>query len=203
MDLFLLSAPVYQLRNMEVQLKNAEASEIEEVLRLHYKYHIDFLTDEPRADGFLTTPFTKDHMLDLINNEDGLFIAKVNGDIVAYVMAGSWEYWSRWPIFSVMIKGLPDLTYKGLRLGTHNSYQYGPICIDKPLRGSGVLEKIFAFSKVKMSERFPVLVTFVNKANERSFEAHKRKLNLDVIGEFQFGSDSFYEMAGLTDSNPQ
>ena len=86
-----------------------------------------------------------------------------------------------WPMFAFMIKDLPNLEYAGFTLNTENSYQYGPVCIDKSVRGTGVLEQIFAFAKDKMSERFSILVTFVNKINGRSYSAHTRKLGLDVI----------------------
>jgi hypothetical protein len=113
-------------------------------------------------------------------------------------MAASWEFWSVWPMFAFMIKQLPSLEYHGDTLSVENSYQYGPICIDKSVRGTGVLEAIFDFAKREMSKRFPILVTFVNKTNERSYQAHKRKLGLDVIQEFAFNGNNYYEMACLT-----
>jgi hypothetical protein len=113
-------------------------------------------------------------------------------------MAASWEFWSAWPMFAFMVKELPKLEYHGKRLSIVNSYQYGPICIDKSARGTGLLYKIFAFAKNKMSDRFPILVTFVNKKNERSYQAHKRKLGLDVIHEFEFNGNTYYEMVCLT-----
>ncbi|MES9854710.1 MAG: GNAT family acetyltransferase [Candidatus Thiodiazotropha sp. L084R] len=184
-----------------IQLKNAELSEIDEVLDLHYRYQIDSISEEDKADGFVTTPFTKKQMADLINIEKGLFIAKKDGVVVAYVMAASWSFWSVWPLFAFMIKELPNLEYHGQKMDVENSYQYGPVCIDKSVRGTGVLEKIFEYAKLKMSERFQILVTFVNKANERSYQAHKRKLGLDIIQEFKFNGSNYYEMACLTKQN--
>ena len=181
-----------------MQIRNAELSEIDEVLKLYYKYQIDSIAEEDKADGFVTTPFTKEQMVDLINKENGLFIAKKDGVVVAYAMAASWDFWSVWPMFEFMIKNLPSLEYCGQTLSTDNSYQYGPICIDKSVRGTGVLEEVFEFAKNKMSERFPILVTFVNKTNERSYQAHKRKLGIDVIQEFEFNGNNYYEMACLT-----
>lgn len=186
------------MNTTNIQLKIAELSEINDVLKLHYRYQIDSIADKDKSDGFLTTPFTKEQMVDLITKENGLFIAKKGDDVVAYVMAASWGFWSAWPMFAHMINELPNLTYHGNQLSENNSYQYGPICIDKSVRGTGVLEMIFEFAKSKMSERFPILVTFVNKANERSYQAHKRKLNLDVIQEFEFDDNNYYEMACLT-----
>ncbi len=182
----------------DIQLKNAELSEIDAVLELHYRYQIDSIAEEDKADGFVTTPFTKEQMADLINRENGLFIAKKDGVVVAYVMAASWEFWSVWPMFAFMVKDLPNLEYQGQALSVDDSYQYGPICIDKSVRGTGVLEAIFEFAKHKMSERFPILLTFVNKTNERSYQAHTRKLGLDIIQEFSFNGNNYYELACLT-----
>lgn len=180
-----------------MELKTAELSEID-VLKLYYKYQIDSIKNEDKADGFVTTPFTKEQMIDLIQNENGLFIAKKEGEVVAYVMAASWDFWSKWPMFEFMMNNLPNIKYKGYSLTKDNSYQYGPICIDKTVRGTGVLEKIFEFAKNKMASRYPILVTFVNKINERSYQAHTRKLGLDVIQEFTFNNNQYYEMAYLT-----
>ncbi len=188
-----------EIDGMDIQLKDAELADIDDVLRLHYRYQIDSIAEEDMADGFVTTPFTTEQMAGLINQENGLFIAKKDGVVIAYVMAASWGFWSAWPMFAFMIKELPKLTYHGHKLSIENSYQYGPICIDKSVRGSGVLEMIFEFARRRMSERFPILVTFVNKTNERSYQAHKRKLGLDVIHEFEFNGNNYYEMACLTE----
>jgi hypothetical protein len=181
-----------------MQLTVAELSDIDNVFELHYKYQIDSIAEEDKKDGFVTTPFTKEDLTDLINKENGLFVAKKDETVVAYVMAASWDFWSSWPMFAFMIKDLPNLKYQGQILSTENSYQYGPICLDKSVRGTGVLEQIFTFAREQMSNRFSILVTFVNKANLRSCEAHKRKLGLDVIQEFEFNNNYYYEMACLT-----
>ncbi|MDH3353582.1 MAG: GNAT family acetyltransferase [Chromatiales bacterium] len=181
-----------------MQLKVADISDIDDTLKLHYKYQVDSIAEEDKKDGFVTTPFTKEELTSLVNDEQGLFIAKKDDRVVAYVMAASWGFWSKWPMFAFMIKDLPNLQYHGQILSTENSYQYGPVCIDKSIRGSGILEQIFDFAKQKMSSRFPILVTFVNKTNGRSYEAHVRKIGLDVIQEFEFNDNHYYEMACLT-----
>ena len=109
-------------------------------------------------------------------------------------MSASWQFWSKWPMFAHMIKDLHNLSYLGQTITVENSYQYGPVCIDKSIRGSGVLEEIFDFAREEMSKRYPILLTFVNKINPRSFEAHKRKLGLEVIQEFEFNNNYYYEM---------
>lgn len=177
-----------------MQTRIATIDDIDEVLELHYRYQIDSIKPEDKKDGFVTTPFTKEQLTKLIDEEQGLFITIKDAHVVAYVMAASWEFWSAWPMFAFMIKDLPNLEYIGQKLSTKNSYQYGPVCIDKSVRGSGVLENIFEFARVEMSKRYPILVTFINKINPRSYQAHTRKIGLEVIKEFEYNSNNYYEL---------
>jgi len=172
----------------------AELEDIEKVLELHFRYQVDSIKEEDKKDGFVTTAFTPEQLKELIEQEQGLFIGVEEGRVLAYVMAASWQFWSRWPMFAHMIKELPNLNYLGQTLSVDNSYQYGPICIDKSVRGSSVLKEIFEFAREEMSKRYPILVTFVNKINPRSYEAHTRKLGLEVIQEFEFNNNHYYEM---------
>lgn len=177
-----------------MEYKIAQIKDIEKVLELHSKYQIDSIKQEDKKDGFITTAFTKEQMVDLITLEQGLFIAIENEKIVAYVMSASWNFWSRWPMFAFMMEDLPNLEYLGQKLSVQNSYQYGPVCVDIEYRGSGVLEKIFDFARENMAKRFPILVTFINKINSRSYEAHTKKLKLEVIKEFTYNNNNYYEL---------
>lgn len=183
-----------------MELKIANLSDIDATLNLHYKYQVDSIAPEEKADGFVTTPFTKEQLTSLISAENGLFIAKDGNRVLAYVMAASWDFWSIWPMFAHMITGLPDLIYLGQSLSTENSYQYGPICVDKSVRGSGLVEQIFDFSKQEMAKRYPIMVTFINKNNPRSYEAHTRKLGMEVIQEFEYNNNHYYELVCPTGS---
>ena len=177
-----------------MEYKIATPDDIEATLKLHAKYQIDSINEEDKKDGFVTTVFTKEELTQLIEQEQGLFIAKEGEEVLAYVMSASWEFWSKWEMFRYMIADLPNLSYKGVQLSTENSYQYGPICIDKRVQGTEVLPTIFDFALKYMSKRYPILVTFVNQINPRSYEAHHRKLGLDIIQEFEFNGNRYWEM---------
>jgi len=177
-----------------MEYRVATLHDIDDVLKLYFRYQVNFIKEEDKKDGFVTTVFTKEELTKLVVNEQGLFVASKDEKIVAYVMSASWKFWSVWPMFEYMIKDLPNLKYLGQHLSIYNSYQYGPICIDKDVRGSGVLEKLFDFSRANMAKKYPILVTFVNKINTRSYEAHKRKLKLKIIQEFEYNNNSYYEM---------
>jgi len=177
-----------------VKLKIAELSDIESILKLHFKYQVDSIEEEDKKDGFVTTSFTKEQLSSLISQEQGLFIALEDDEVVGYVMSASWEFWSIWPMFAYMIQDLDNLEYLGQKLSVKNSYQYGPVCIDKKYRGSGLLEELFDFSRVEMAKKYPILVTFINKINPRSYAAHTQKLGLTLIKEFEFNNNSYYEL---------
>ena len=74
-----------------------------------------------------------------------------------------------------MIEHLEEFKLNGETLTVENSYQYGPVCIDKKYRGTGIFEKLFNFSLKSMAERFPYMVTFINQVNPRSYAAHTKK----------------------------
>jgi len=183
---------------MNLELKIATLENVQEILNLHYKYQIDSISKEDRADGFITTAFTEAHLSRLIKNESGLFIASIDNKIVAYAMAASWKFWSQWPLFEFMVEHLGDSMCDNETINAENSYQYGPVCVDKSVRGLGVFEKIFQFSLAEMSKRYPIMVTFINKINPRSFQAHTRKTTLTVIKEFEFNNNHYFKLACKT-----
>jgi hypothetical protein len=177
-----------------MQLKIAELSDIDNVLKLHAKYQINTIQEEDKQDGFVTTALTKEELTKLINEEQGLFIAIHEGEVVAYVMSASWQFLASWPIFAYMMDDLANLEYLGQTITPENSYQYGPVCVDKSVRGSGVLEAIFDFAREQMAKKYPILVTFINKINTRSYAAHTKKIGLEVIQEFSFNNNHYYEL---------
>lgn len=177
-----------------MNLEIAKISDIEEVLELHYRYQVNSINEDDKKDGFITTAFTKEELTQLIEKENGLFIVKKDEKIVAYCMCASWHFWMQWPMFVHMEKDLKNLKFLGQTLDVNNSYQYGPVCVDKSVRGSGVLEKLFDFAREEMNKKYPILVTFINKINPRSYEAHTRKLGLEVIQEFEFNNNNYYEL---------
>ena len=174
--------------------RNATVKDLPALAELQKKYHIATIAEEDKAHGFVTTLFSDDQFKELIERENGITVACDGEEIIAYVMAASWQYWSKWPLFQHMIKDLPDTEYMGQKLSTENSYQYGPVCIRKDYRGTDVLPGIFDFSRAQMAKRYPILITFINQINGRSYQAHTKKLGLDVIKPFEFNNNFYYEL---------
>ena len=178
---------------MEISI--AEISDLEGVMDLHKRYHINTIRPEDKPDGFVTTNFTDEQLYTLVEKERGITIAKDDGRIIGYAMAGSWQFWSEWPLFTCMIEKLGDNTYNGQCLSVDNSYQYGPICVDREYRGSGVFQKVFYASLAGMALRYPVMVTFINQINSRSYAAHTKKVIMETVCTFQFNHNDYYMLA--------
>lgn len=186
-----------------MKYRNATIKDIPGISELQQKYHVSTISAEDKNDGFVTTLFTEEQFKELIEKENGLAVACDGNKVVAYVMAASWQYWSAWPLFRYMIEDLPNTEYLGQVLSIENSYQYGPVCIYKDYRGSEVLPCIFEFSRLQMSKRYPILITFINKINHRSYKAHTKKLGLDVIKSFEFNNNQYYELGYDTSKKTQ
>lgn len=183
-----------------MQIKSACFEDIPGILTLLQANHVSNLSEVEKKNGFVTTNMTDQQLAALIEKESGVTIAKAdNGKIVAFAMAGSWEYWSEWPFFAYMIEKLPEFSLNGQQLTTKNSYQYGPICIDPSVRGTGLFAKVFFASLASMKDRYPLMATFINQVNPRSYAAHTRKAGMAEVGTFDFNQNHYYLMACRTD----
>lgn len=180
-----------------MEYRNARIEDIPGVVRLQQKYHISTISPAEKPDGFVTTLFSESQFSQLIEEENGLAIAVDEETVVAYAMAASWRYWLAWPLFQHMVEDLPQTVYRGQRLSTENSYQYGPVCIEGSYRGADVLPRLFEFSRQQMAPRFPIMITFINQINGRSLRAHI-KLGLDIIRTFEFNNNQYYELGYIT-----
>ncbi|MFR5734039.1 MAG: hypothetical protein ACLUD2_21135 [Clostridium sp.] len=95
----------------------------------------------------MTTRLSDQQFEDLIVNRKGVTLAKdENGTVKAFALAAGWDYWMQVPIMKRMTEVLPDMPFEGTALDETNTYQYGPVCVDVSVRGTGVFEGIFKAS---------------------------------------------------------
>ena len=178
-----------------ITTKIAVESDIEEVLSLQEKYLYRNMTDLERKRGFVTTPFTVRQIQDILL-QHGLFVA-LNEDrrIVAYAFAADWKYFEQWEIFNHMVLRFPQISFHGHEITTKNTFQYGPICIDIPYRGMGVMNLIIEEMRIEFLKRFPISITFINQINDVSSRAHQ-KIGWEIVDRFDF-NDNKYIALGL------
>jgi hypothetical protein len=177
-----------------IAIRQASLQDIPGILKLQALYLFDNLSEKEREDGFVTTPFNESQIADIIA-ENGLFLALDNKKIIAYMFAGSWKFFSQWPIFAYMISRFPKLKFKDFITTTENSFQYGPVCLHEAYRGTGLLEKLFEAMRIATAPKYPLGITFINMINQRSYRAHVNKLGWAVADEFSFNDRQYYALA--------
>lgn len=177
-----------------IQLEVAKLSDIDGVLALQERYLVSNLSEEEKISGFVTTPFSIPQLTE-VTEKEGLFLAKDNNKIIAYIFGGSWNFFSQWPIFEHMTTLFPNLNFLDFDITTTNSFQYGPICIDKKYRGKGLINLFFEFMRIHMVKKYPLALTFINKTNIPSTKAHTKKLNWTIIADFQFNNNNYFILA--------
>lgn len=160
--------------------------------------HVDYIKEAEKVNGFVTTNMTDDQLTRLIVEQNGVTIAKESGKVLAFAFAAPWSFWKEWPFFAYMIEHLNGYQFEGKTLTTKNTYQYGPVCLDRSVRGSGTFERVFYASLATMRNRYPIMATFINQINGRSYAAHTRKVPMITAGTFDFNNNHYYLMACST-----
>jgi hypothetical protein len=193
------------MRGEDMVVRHAGISDIEGVKALLRKYHRDTISDADRPDGFVTTAITDEQLTELIEQENGVMIIaepsdRGTDDVLGFCFAAPWEFWSAWPLFRHMMDIIPDYEFEGKKIILENTYQYGPMCVDRSIRGTGMFEELFFTSLADFRDRFPVMLTFVNSINGRSENAHNNKAHMKTIGTFDFGGNHYLLMAIRTDA---
>jgi hypothetical protein len=178
-------------------IRTGAESDIDGILKLQALNLYTNLSESERLAGFVTTPFTADQIRTLLSNA-GVFIAEDQGEVAGYIFAGTWDFFSQWPIFSYMVSRFPQLSFHETEITVGSTFQYGPVCIDRKLRGSGIFPHLFEAMRSSFAARFPIGLTFINQANPRSLSAHTRKLNLEIVDEFEFKGGSYYSLGFWT-----
>jgi L-amino acid N-acyltransferase YncA len=102
-------------------------------------------------------------------------VARRDGKVVAYLLAGSRSVHAQTPIIQAMFRAYP---------GSHDAYVYGPICVAENERGHGLATALFA----KLCERLPgrECVAFVRRDNVASLQAHV-KMGMKDVASFEHG----------------
>jgi hypothetical protein len=184
------SLKIYTL--METRL--GTAADILGIIALQSQNLLANLNVDQLGDGFVTTPLTPELITELLAQQ-GVFVAIQNNQVIAYAMGGSWDFFDRWPIFPHMVSLMPSWQFQDQPLNAKTTFQYGPVCIDKKYRGQQVLPSLFEILRSAKLGRYQTGVTFINQLNQRSYAAHTKKLDWQLVAEFEFNGGQFYGLA--------
>ncbi|HGW5374936.1 TPA: hypothetical protein ACNIJL_003945 [Pseudomonas aeruginosa] len=179
---------------MKMDVCNAMPSDIKTILELQEANLLENMSsEEARAHGFLRTRLSQDNMEYLID-KNWIFVGKIEGRIVSYILGGDWSFFRQWEIFEVMCSRLEDKEVAGIKLSLMNTYQYGPVCISRENQGVGIFRKLLFTLFRQFSIDYRMAITFINSENVRSLAAHRRE-GMEVIDTFLLGDATFHTLA--------
>ena len=170
--------------------RNAEPSELSQILALQKDNLLKNLEPQNQLDGFLSIEYSHDQ-LENLNNQLGIFVAIDNDHFAGYLIAQTMDFALQSPLINTMVKRFPDVQYRSRPLSEFRTFIYGPVCIYKESRGQGILEGLFNVMLQTLKGQFDVGVAFVSERNPRSLYAHREKLGMKVVDEFEFKGQQY------------
>ena len=91
-----------------MEIRYAVYNDLDRVLDLLRTNHVDTISEEEKQNGFVTTNITKEQLCNLMEAEKGITVAEDGDKIVGFALAGSWNFWQPWPLFTYMIEHLKE-----------------------------------------------------------------------------------------------
>lgn len=148
--------------------KTADTNEeLYQILELQRKNLSFTITEKERSmEGFLTVHHDFE-LMKTMNNACAHSIAVYEGKVVGYALSMAKNFRKDIellnPMFENIEKNLPlDVSYIVM----------GQICVDKPYRKQGIFRGLYEFMKRQMQHTFDLIITEVDKKNNRSMNAH-------------------------------
>lgn len=149
------------------------------------------LSEEARREGFLSARFSVEQF-ERMNRDAAIVVAVDAGRIAGYACSASVEDSRRYPILAAMIETFGRTTFLGTALADANVCIYGPVCVDRTLRGQGVFRQLIRTLKDELAGRYETAAAFIAKSNVHSLSAHVDGLGMTLTGEFEYVGKSYW-----------
>ena len=182
------------LEKMSMTFRRAVLEDVPAILAVQAANFVGNLNDAERQDGFLSVEFTCEQLEEMADNV-GIVVASDGARLAGYLCASSCEFNRPFPRLAAMMQQLDGIDYGGRPLASARLFIYGPVCIDRPYRGCGLLRGLYTTLKSEVARRYNVGVAFVAYDNPHSLRAHVVGLGMDLVGEFIFSGKRHHILA--------
>ena len=181
-----------------IQYGKATPPDFAGILHLQHQNLITTLHGKDLSQGFLSIDFTSEQ-LHRINSELGIFVALQDEEVIGYLMVESVEFAGGSPLLAHLLNRMKEIVIHEVPLSPCRLFVYGPVCIDRQHRGKRILEELFNVMLQALQGQYDVGVAFVSSLNLRSFNAHKNKLGMRVVDEFEFKGQKYRTLVFAVD----
>ena len=177
-----------------MEIARAGISDYAGILDLQSRCLASNLTPEEREDGFLSAEFSLVQIADMASDL-GIVVARDVKRIVGYMCASRVEFMPRPPILDSLLRCLEGAVLHGKVITKASTFVYGPVCIDREYRGTGLLRLMFSTLKRELAGQFEFGVAFVAADNRRSLRAHVDGLGMTQVCLFDHGDNQYHAVA--------
>jgi len=159
----------------EILIKRvSENWEIEGIKALQEENRITNISKEEREkEGFVTASYS----IELLKNMDDFepsVIACQGNKVVGYAMVTVKELYGEHALLDGLFDAIEKMEYKGKPLGLAKVVLVGQLCIAKPFRGQGLVDKMYQYFKECLVDKYDYCITDISEANARSLRAHEK-----------------------------
>ena len=162
-----------------------EVSELEGILALQRRNLKRCLSEaEAEEQGFLIAEYDLDYLRQMQVQRPSV-IAVDDGRVVGYALVVTREVRAGLPFISDLFDEIDRISYRGSLLAGTDYVVVGQLCVDKDYRGQGLVDRLYAFFRASLEERYQCGVTDIARANRRSLKAHQ-KVGFRVIHAIEY-----------------
>lgn len=141
--------------------------------------------DEATSQGFLIAEFSMDY-LKKMNEAHPSVIAKRGEEVVGYALIATPAARIGHPLTEDLFNQIDALTFQGIPLNQANYAVIGQLCVDKSVRGMGLVQQLYGRFREELENEYDFGITDVARANSRSLKAHI-KTGFQVIHSIGYG----------------
>ncbi len=181
------------MESPQVTFRRARQADYPALVGLQQENLFSSLSGDELTDGFLSIAYSPEEF-EAMNRDLAVVVAEKGGTIVGYLCGTTCTYARQFPILRALLDVLTETPVAGIFLTPSNTFIYGPVCVAKHARGSGILAGLVRTLCDIARERYAFCALFIADANRRSLRAHL-KLGMDDLGTFELSGMTYHALA--------
>jgi GNAT superfamily N-acetyltransferase len=127
--------------------------------------------EEATSQGFLIAEFSPEYLRQLHEIYPPV-IARLNDTVVGYAIIATTENRQGHPLVEDLFNQIDALSFDGIALKEIPYAVVGQLCVDKSVRGQGLVQKLYGHFRSILESNYQFGITDVACANTRSLKAH-------------------------------
>lgn len=180
--------------NRTIAYRCFEPVDLPEIIRIQKANFVANISAADKADGFLSVEFPPEQFEEM-NRQIPIVVADLGSQLGGYLCGSSLDYGMQFPLIERTIDLCRQTMFGGKAFDAYRSFVYGPVCVDRPLRGSGVVQGLFSRFVQELEGRFDLGVFFVSQDNPRSLRAHYHTLGMEKVRDFTYNDNDYCVLA--------